>query len=412
MKWTLEKRRIKDLKPYPRNPRQLSKKQAAHLQESLDKFGLCEPIVINQDNLIIGGHQRIRTLKKLEHKEVDCYVPDRQLTEQEVDELCIRLNQNVGSWDWDLLANEWEITDLLNWGFDQEELAIDIETIQSAEEKDNQLLEPPKDPTTKLGDIYELNSGHILHRIICGDSTDPDCVSKVLDGAEPILMVSDPPYGVNYDPKWRHGKCGKAGKRATGKVQNDDIADWSLAWHLFPGSVAYIWTSDKNNFNVQKSLHNSEFEFISQIIWVKQHFAISRGDYHSKHESCLYAHRKGHKHNWQGSRKETTVWEIANLGCYGKSKDEDSRTAHSTQKPLECMARPIRNNTAKLESVYDPFLGSGTTLIAAEQLERNCYGIELDPAYCDIIVDRYVNYMQKKNKKFTLKRNGETIRWV
>lgn len=135
MKWKLEKRKIKDLKQHPRNPRQLTKKQAAHLKESLDKFGLCEPIVINQDNLIIGGHQRIKTLKKLEHKEVDCYVPDRQLDEQEVDELCLRLNQNVGSWDWDILANEFDVCDLLDWGFDEDQLQIVDEEPKAKKEK-------------------------------------------------------------------------------------------------------------------------------------------------------------------------------------------------------------------------------------------------------------------------------------
>jgi DNA modification methylase len=151
-------------------------------------------------------------------------------------------------------------------------------------------------------------------------------------------------------------------------------------------------------------LIDSDYEIIGQIIWKKQHFALSRGDYHSQHEPCWYAVRKSHQHNWQGSRKESTLWEISNLNCFGKSQEEDERTAHSTQKPLECMARPIRNNTAEGEGVYDPFLGSGTTLIAAEKLNRICYGMELDPAYCDIIVQRWMKLTGKK-----VKRNGQEI---
>jgi DNA modification methylase len=144
---------------------------------------------------------------------------------------------------------------------------------------------------------------------------------------------------------------------------------------------------------------------------VKQHFALSRGDYHWQHEPCWYAVKKGHKHNWQGARDQSTTWEVSNLNAFGANKD-DERTSHSTQKPLECMARPIKNNTAKGESVYDPFLGSGTTLLACEQLDRTCYGIELDPAYCDIIVDRWVKYRKKLGKDSMVKLNGENIGWT
>jgi DNA modification methylase len=403
--WTLQKRSLSDLKENPKNPRQLNKEQAEHLKISLEKFGQCEPLVVTPDGFVIGGHQRLRTLKKLKHKKADVYVPDRELTEKEIEELSIRLNRNTGEWDFDILANEWEPLDLISWGFDPQELALEIEQIEHLEEdEDSAKLEPPKDPKTKLGDVYELNG----HRLVCGDSTLPEYVEKCLNGAEPILMVTDPPYGVNYDASWR-GAAGK-GCTAYGKVQNDDQVNWALAWHLFPGSVAYVWYASLYHSEVEKSLIENEFKLVSQIICVKQNFALSRGDYHWQHETCLYAVKKGHKHNWQGSRKETTIWEISNLNAFGKSKEDgEDRTAHSTQKPIECMARPIRNNTAASEEVYDPFLGSGTTLIAAEQLGRTCYGLELDPAYCDIIVERWTKYMIKNNKEAIIKKNGEIL---
>jgi DNA modification methylase len=408
-KWHLETRNIEALQEHPKNARSLTKDQAKHLMQSMAKFGLIDKPIITLDGNVIGGHQRLKVLKQLGHEEVECWVCNEELSDSEIDELNIRLNKNTGEWDWDVLANEWNPEDLFNWGFTEEELQFKpIEEVLS-EEAANELLEPGKDEEaeTKLGDFYDLNE----HRIICGDSTHPDVISKLLGDNVPVLMVTDPPYGVNYDPKWR---CQVKGKprtvKAAGKVQNDDQINWALAWHLFPGSVAYIWHAGKYCSDVQRSLEEAEFEIISQVIWAKQHFALSRGDYHWQHEPCWYAIRKDHQHNWQGSRKESTLWEISNLNAFGSSKEEDERTAHSTQKPLECMARPIRNNTDQGEGVYDPFLGSGTTLIAAEKLGRICYGVELSPAYCDIIVKRYINFMNKNNKPFRIKKNGEEIK--
>ena len=407
--WHLETRKISTLKPHPSNPRKLTKEQHAHIKTSLDKFGLVEKPIVNPDGAIIGGHQRIKVLEDSGLKEVECWVPDSPLDQRALDEMNIRLNKNTGEWDFDILANSWEITDLFEWGFTADELQFDdVEKI--ATEEDSEILEPGKDEDaiTKLGDIYELGQ----HRLVCGDSTMPDIVEKCLNGAEPILMVTDPPYGVNYDPAWRKDIKDKHGvaARALGKVQNDGQVNWALAWHLFPGSVAYIWHAGKYCAEVEKSLTDSGFDIISQIIWVKQHFALSRGDYHWQHEPCWYAVKKGCDHNWQGSRKEATIWEISNLNAFGgKAEDGEERTAHSTQKPMECMAKPIRNNTAEGEGVYDPFLGSGTTLIAAEQNDRICYGIELSPAYCDIIVKRWVKFRVKQGKNAIVKLNGEVI---
>ncbi len=266
---------------------------------------------------------------------------------------------------------------------------------------------------TQLGDIYILGE----HRLICGDSTDPETVEKVMNGNEPVLMVTDPPYGVNYKPEWRNpenigsiGVC-RSKVTSTGKVQNDNKVNWSINYSLFKGSIAYVWCSSLFSPDVSQDLKNCNFEMKSLIIWNKPNFAISRGDYHWKHELCWYAVKKGHNHHWKGDRKQSTVWDISINKGFIKSNDknEDEKTMHSTQKPIECMARPIRNNTVEGDWVYDPFLGSGTTLIAAEQLKRKCIGIEIEPAYCDMIVKRYINLLAKDGLIAVIYKNGELI---
>jgi len=402
MRWALEIRRLSELKDYHKNPRQLSKDQYEHLKKSIDKFGLIDKPIVTKDNILIGGHQRVKVLKKDNVKEIECWIAQEELTPKDIEELNIRLNKNTGDWDYDILANQWEAKDLLDWGFTAEELQFDIEEIGSNDEEDNQLLEPTKEPKTILGDLYQLGE----HRLICGDSTIPETVKKLLNGAEPILMVTDPPYGVEYDANKQYK--GKA--KSVGKVLNDDKVNWALSYILFVGSVSYIWHSSKYAFEVFKSLFDSGFNVSQEIIWKKQSFTLGGSDYQWQHEPCCYAIKKGHNHNWQGSRKESTIWEISNLNAFGTNK-EDERTSHSTQKPLECMRRPIINNTAKGEGVYDPFAGSGTTLIACEQLERKSYNIELDPAYCDLIVDRWVKYRKKQNLDCKVILNGNPTEW-
>ncbi len=402
---------IRDLTLLERNPRRITKDQMEKLCKSLKSdpdFLQNRPVLVHEKDgqfNVYAGNQRVKAAKKLGWKTIPCIV-ESGLSEERIKERVLKDNKTFGEFDFDILANEWDVDMLLECGFNVDELVGSIQEIEPEPEDESEVLEPGKDEDaiTKLGDIYELGN----HRLLCGDSTIPDMVNKLLNGAEPILMVTDPPYGVEYDPSWRD-VAGK-GCRAKGKVQNDDKINWALAWHLFPGSVAYVWHAGKYCGEVEKSLTDSEYEIISQIIWSKQHFALSRGDYHWQHEPCWYAIKKGHQHNWQGARDQSTTWEISNLNCFGGKKEEgEERTAHSTQKPMECMARPIKNNTAQGEGVYDPFLGSGTTLIAAEQLGRICFGIELSPAYCDIIVNRYRKYMAKLGKECVIKKNGETI---
>jgi DNA modification methylase len=242
----------------------------------------------------------------------------------------------------------------------------------------DEVPEPPEEPVSCPGDLWVLGK----HRVLCGDSTDGIGVRRLLDGAVPDLTVTDPPYGVEYDANWRNEAAEKGliahADRRVGVVANDDRIDWSEAFSLVPSSVIYCWHADRHASTVQRSLEDSGYEVRSQIIWAKSRFAISRGHYHWQHEACWYAVRKGATAHWVGDRSQTTLWEIA--------LDANVDGGHSTQKPVECMERPIRNHEG---DVYDPFLGSGTTLIAAERQGRRCYGVELNPAYVDVIVRRW-----------------------
>jgi DNA modification methylase len=250
---------------------------------------------------------------------------------------------------------------------------------------------------SRLGDVWLLGK----HRLVCGDSTDADCVAKALGSVRPHLMVTDPPYGVEYDPAWRiKGKAdgklqqrGGGGKNAIGAVSNDDRADWREAWALFPGAVAYVWCAALHSDTVIVSLESCGLIRRSSIIWRKTHFAISRGDYHWQHEPCWYAVRKGSTGHWQGDRTQSSVWEIdSGIGYKTKKDGQDKHLSHSTQKPVECMKRPIENNSSPGQAVYDPFVGSGTTIIAAEMTGRACHAIEISPAYVDVAVKRWQNF--------------------
>ena len=240
------------------------------------------------------------------------------------------------------------------------------------------------------------------HRIACGSSTDPATVERALAGVKPHLMVTDPPYGVEYDANWRNEADRANGKpygaRAVGKVQNDDRADWTEAWALFPGDVAYVWHAGLFAGVVADSLSHCGFKLRSQIIWAKSCLAIGRGDYHWQHEPCWYAVKDGRVGHYAGDRKQTTLWQIP--------KPQKSETGHSTQKPIECMKRPIENNSSPGQAIYEPFSGSGTTIIAAEMTGRACYAIELNPAYVDVAVKRWQDFT---GRQATLESDGRTF---
>jgi DNA modification methylase len=216
-------------------------------------------------------------------------------------------------------------------------------------------------------------------------------------------MVTDPPYGVDYDPEWReHAGLGR--QRQTGVVPNDDRVDWTPAYRLFGGDVAYVWHAGVHAGEVAAGLEAAGFRIRAQIIWAKQHFALSRGDYHWQHEPAWYAVREGKTSNWSGNRTQSTLWQVANLNPFGGSQEE--ATGHGTQKPVDLMRRPILNNSVRGDTVYDPFLGSGTTLIAAAGTNRICRGLEIDPSYVDVIVRRWQKF---SGKAATLENGGRTF---
>jgi DNA modification methylase len=244
----------------------------------------------------------------------------------------------------------------------------------------DEVPEPPVEPVSTNGDLWMLGN----HRLLCGDSTAPADVERILASVKPHLMVTDPPYGVDYDPKWRARAGVNSNRGKLGQVANDDQVDWRDAWALFPGSVAYVWHAGKYTSAVQDSLASTGFEVRAQIIWAKERFALSRGHYHWQHEPCWYAVRGSGTTGWNGDRRQSTLWTV--------NAREDGGHGHGTQKPVQCMKRPIENNSSPGQAVYDPFCGSGTTIIAAEITGRCCHAIEIDPAYVDVAIRRWQNF--------------------
>jgi site-specific DNA-methyltransferase (adenine-specific) len=391
--WQATSIKLSQLKEYANNPRKITREMLDKLASHIREDGYHQRIIVDNDYTIIGGHQRKKALYMAgydDETEIEVLMPSRKLTLAEIDRLNIRDNLAFGEYDFDMLTERFDMDELLSFGMDKDMLRPIFDKAVLEEIGEEEEIEVPGEATSKLGDIYLLGS----HRLMCGDSTNPQHVEKLMDGASPILMVTDPPYGVNYEPEWRN-EVGK-GTRNTGKVLNDDRYDWSEAYSLFTGDIAYVWHSSKYTHKFAENIENCGFDLVSLIIWNKPHFAISRGDYHHKHEPLWYAVRKGQKikHNWQGRRDQTTVWDIDNALTQGIDKEE--QTGHGTQKPMECMLRPILNNSAQGNSVYDPFGSSGTTLIACERSKRNCYMMELSPAYVDVIIKRWEKETGKK----------------
>ena len=249
---------------------------------------------------------------------------------------------------------------------------------------------PSEAPYVKTGELYVLGD----HRLLCGDATSPDDVARVLGGERPTLTVTDPPYGVEYDASWRR-KLAPGAVYREGKVANDDRADWSEAMALLPGDVAYVWHGGLHAGVVAASLTAAGYDIRSQIVWTKPALVLSRGAYHWQHEPAWFAVRKGATAHWIGDRKQSTVWDIATVHRTAGTSD-DAITDHSTQKPVECMSRPLKNHEG---DVYDPFVGSGTTLIAAEQLGRRCFAIEIAPVYVQMAIERWQNFSGRQAER-------------
>ena len=382
----------------PRKKLTSKDKEYQDIKRSIEEFGYIDPIIVNKDNTIIGGHQRLEVLKDLEYKEID--IIKINVSKEKEKALNIALNKISGEWEFEKLTEileelkENDFNDFLLTGFSEGEFEKMMKEFNNdnkgksskgdnfnAGKEKNDL----KKVITKLGYLYQIGK----HFLLCGDCTKEENVKRLLNGVEPILMITDPPYGVKYDPEAKERK-GKQIK-SRGKIKNDDIAEWTEAYKLFPGNIVYVWHSGKLSHIFANNIIEAGFEIVSQIIWRKQNFSFSMGDFKWAHEGCWYAVKKGKNHNWQGAKDVSTVWDIKNNSSVGNTNIEET-FGHGTQKPIECMLKPIKLNTNIGQCIYDPFVGSGTSLIAAEQSGRICYSIEIDPSYCDVIIKRYMKY--------------------
>jgi hypothetical protein len=316
----------------------------AQIAASIREWGWTNPVLVAEDGTIIAGHGRVLAAQRLGLTEVPVMVA-RGWSESQRRAYVIADNAIPLNAGWDLDKLKIELADLSVAGFDLDLVGFGDALEGLLADRTAGLTDPddapplPVDPVSAPGDVWLLGR----HRLVCGDATEPETVAKCLNRVTPHLMVTDPPYGVEYDPAWR-AKAGVNLSRAKlGKVANDDRADWREAWSLFPGSVAYVWHAGRHASTVQESLQAAGFEVRSQIIWSKERFALSRGHYHWQHEPCWYAVRGSA--NWQGDRKQSTVWHI--------NAREDQGLGHGTQKPVECMKarsrttpRPGRRSTS------------------------------------------------------------------
>jgi len=372
----IEKRLIKDLKPAEYNPRQSTQKQETKLKESLEKFGVVEPIIVNENedrkNIIVGGHFRVRELKKLGYKEVDCVLVN--LSIQDEKELNIRLNANTGEWDFNILANNFELEEINDWGLEVPDMNIEVEELQAKE--DDFDGEPPAEPITVLGDLYEIGD----HKLLCGDSTCSDTVAKLMNGEKADMVFTDPPYNVAFN--------GRSGKFEV--IENDDLPENEFE-DLIDGFVAILEILKPNNYYVWCNwkfygILQKKLDFKACIVWAKNVFGLGRG-YRHQHEFCLFNGKLD-----EGINNESDLWEVK----------KDSKYQHPTQKPIELASRALKNHKQD-KLIVDLFSGSGSTMVASHQLKRKCYGMELDPKYCDVIIRRMI----KLDPSLKITRNGE-----
>ena len=384
----VEHRPVEALVPYARNARTHSDDQVALIAGSIREFGFTNPVLVDGQDGIIAGHGRVMAARKLGLATVPV-IELGHLSETQRKALVLADNKLAERADWDRELLALEVGELSELGVDLGALGFEAAELNALfrdaehDPREEETPEVPAEPVSRPGDLWLLGP----HRVLCGDATDAGDVARLLAGMAPQLMVTDPPYGVRYDPGWRNETGAAAAKgsatKRTGKVLNEDRADWREAWALFPGAVAYVWHGGLHAGTVADSLTATGFEIRSQIVWAKQRLVLSRGDYHWQHEPCWYAVRG--RGSWAGDRKQTTLWQIA-------SREQDAATAHGTQKPVECMRRPMLNNASPGQAVYDPFLGSGTSVIAAETSARICLGLELSPAYVDVVVERWQRF--------------------
>ena len=395
----IQYRPIGDLIPYARNARTHSESQVALIAGSIREFGFTNPVLVDGSNGIIAGHGRVMAAGNLGLAAVPV-IELAHLSERQKRAYVLADNKLAERAGWDVEMLALEVADLGALGIDLVDLGFtgreldELLRQHGTDPREDDVPPVPANPVSRPSDVWLLGP----HRLICGDATEAAVVGRVLNGVTPHLMVTDPPYGVSYDPDWRN-RAGASETKRVGKVMNDDRADWRAAWALFPGEVAYVWHGALHAAVVAESLEAAGFAIRSQIIWAKERLVLSRGHYHWQHEPCWYAVRSSGTGHWSGDRKQTTLWTIP-------SGDQDADTVHGTQKPVDCMRRPMLNNSSPGQAVYEPFCGSGSSLIAAETTGRVCHAVELDPAYVDVALQRWQAFT---GKEAVLDATGETF---
>ena len=399
--WPIDK-----IRPYENNPRKIPQRAIDKVASSIKEFGWRQPIVVDQALVIVVGHVRYLASKKLGLAEVPVHLA-ADLTPEQVRAYRLmdnRSHEETG-WDPDLLHLEIKELDSLEFdlsftGFEPREID-EFLGAGDADEAANQAPPPPINPVSQPGDLWRCGP----HRVLHGDATNPRDVARALGDLQPLLMNSDAPYGVSARPLWRQ-EAGLGVTVQTGTVTNDDRVDWSEAHRLFPGDVAYVWHAGIHAGTVAVGLQELGFDIRAQIIWTKPHFVLSRGAYHWQHEPAYFCVRKGARSHWQGDRTQSTVWPVATLNPFGGKNPEEIATGHCAQKPIELLRRPMLNHTERGDAVYDPFLGSGGSLVAAELTGRVCCGLEIEAKYVDVIVCRW---QQLTGRSATLDEDGRSF---
>ena len=396
---------ISVLKPAEYNPRKKLKpgdKEYQKIKNSIEEFGFADPLVVNADMTIIGGHQRLTVAMELGYTEVPCAVVDVDKTRERA--LNIALNQITGEWDEQMLADL--LTDLKDADYDLDYTGFDAPEVEQlfsniydkkVKEDDFDLDKELQKPVfSQLGDLWCLGR----HRVICGDSTGEEIYTRLMDGEQANLVLTDPPYNVDVE-------------ETAGKIMNDNMEDTEFynfllsAYRCIHANLAddgsiYVWHADTEGINFRTAFKAAGFYLSGCCIWVKNALVLGRSPYQWRHEPCLFGWKQKGKHQWYGDRKQTTVWE------YDKPR---SSKDHPTMKPVQLMSYPIKNSTMTNGIVLDPFLGSGSTLIACCETDRVCRGIELDPKFVDCIVKRYIEWAGGKYDDVYVIRDGQKLRF-
>jgi len=387
--------KLSTIHPNPQNPRLIKDDRFKKLVKSIEEFPKMmelRPIVVDSEGMILGGNMRFKALKELKYKDVpdDWVKRADSLTDEEKQRFIIEDNVPFGEWDFDILANEWDAVQLADWGLDIPDFALN----KAEAEEDNYEIPDEIKTDIVLGDLFEIGQ----HRLLCGDSTDSEQVAKLMNGQKADMVFTDPPYGVNI-------KGGMNNSMIAGDLTQTAIPfGFDLACTVATKDDARLYfCGSQGNINMYHKLFEKYCRQLPRIlIWVKNGFTMKPNGYHNQYEIIFHGYKPkgGGLDHWFGGRTEdeaSDVWQV--------KRDSSSTYEHPTQKPIELPARAIRNHCPDIGIVYEPFGGSGSTMVAAHQLNRKCYGMEIDPKYCQVIVDR----MKKIDPAIVIKKNGVVI---